>query len=137
MASGNPPKPSTQAMRMSGNPRFFSSVRMSSQNLAPSCSVTLDSNSERTPLRRTRNRKHPPGQRPSILSPYRRLCRRQQSSPDYHTVSPLRQLVRIAGVISHDLRVDFGIVDHAGNRKGTHRHKMFPDDEVAMEGGQR
>lgn len=38
MASGNPLKPSTQAINTSLTPRFFSSVNIDSQNLAPSFS---------------------------------------------------------------------------------------------------
>jgi hypothetical protein len=37
MASGNPFSPSTQAMKISFTPRFFSSVRTCSQNFARSC----------------------------------------------------------------------------------------------------
>src|SRR5437867_7822893 len=40
MASGNPFSPSTQAMKISFTPRFFSSVSTCSQNLAPSCCAT-------------------------------------------------------------------------------------------------
>src|SRR5713226_372930 len=40
MASGNPFSPSTQAMRMSCTPRFFSSVSTCSQNSAPSLCAT-------------------------------------------------------------------------------------------------
>ena len=42
MASGNPFRPSTTAMRMSWAPRFFSSFMTRSQNLAPSvCSIQM------------------------------------------------------------------------------------------------
>src|SRR5690606_37454290 len=40
VASGNPLSPSTQAIRMSSRPRFFSSVSTDSQNFAPSVSAS-------------------------------------------------------------------------------------------------
>jgi hypothetical protein len=43
IASGNPFNPSTQAMKISFTPRFFSSVSTCSQNLAPSCCATHSS----------------------------------------------------------------------------------------------
>src|SRR6266403_3342209 len=60
IASGNPFSPSTQAMKMSVTPRFFSSVTTCSQNLAPSvCAI----HNPRTSLN------------PSIVTPNRQVDR--------------------------------------------------------------
>src|SRR5439155_19586352 len=50
MASGNPFSPSTQAMKISFTPRFFSSVSTCSQNLAPSCCATHSPRTSFLPL---------------------------------------------------------------------------------------
>ena len=49
MASGEPLRPSTQAMKMSQTPRFFSSVTTWSQNFAPSVCATHSPSTSLTP----------------------------------------------------------------------------------------
>src|SRR5215510_5568778 len=56
MASGKPLSPSTQAMKMSCTPRFFSSVITCSQNLAPSVCATHKPRTSFKPLSFTPNR---------------------------------------------------------------------------------